>query len=250
MSVGPWWAKLAGPNGTGQDHYDNQTLPDANGNEAWVEHRQHPSEFRTPKEGMRINRILVTMALAGLALAMTGCIVTSVYPFYFEKDVAFEPALLGDWTKSQGPSEEHWKFERYGETAYLLTYTTGSDKSSVMQARIFKLRGQTFLDLFASERSDDGLFPTIPSHLLLRIDRTGPTLGMAALNYEWLEELVKKDPKTIRHHVIQMNKDKRIVLTADTRELQKFVIKHLKTEAAWKDRWELQLIPASSPARR
>ena len=198
---------------------------------------------------MKINRILATVALTGLALALTGCIVTSVYPFYFEKDVAFDPALLGDWTKGAPAREEHWKFERYGETAYLLTYTTGSDKSSVMQARLFKLRGQTFLDLFVSERSDDSLFPTIPSHLLLRIVKTGPTLTMAALNYEWLEELVKKNPKAIRHHVVQIGKDKRLVLTADTRELQKFVIKHLKTEAAWETSVELQPDSARSLSR-
>lgn len=198
---------------------------------------------------MKTNRIIGTLALAGLALALTGCIVTSVYPFYFEKDVAFEPALLGDWTKGQPPREEHWKFERFGETAYLLTYTTGSDKSSVMQARLFKLRGQTFLDLFASERSDDGLFPTIPSHLLLRVLQTGPTLNMNALNYDWLGKLLEKNPKAIRHHVVEVGRDKRLVLTADTRELQKFVVKHLKTEAAWKDDSELQLIPARSPSR-
>jgi len=198
---------------------------------------------------MKINRILATVALTGLALALTGCIVTSVYPFYFEKDVAFDPALLGDWTKGAPAREEHWKFERYGETAYLLTYTTGSDKSSVMQARLFKLRGQRFLDLYASERSDDGLFPTIPSHLLLRVLQTGPTLNINALNYDWLGKLLEKNPKAIRHHVVQVGGDKRLVLTADTAELQRFVVNHLKTQAAWKDGWELELVPTGSPSR-
>jgi len=198
---------------------------------------------------MKTDRIIGTVALTGLALALTGCIVTSVYPFYFEEDVAFEPALLGDWTKGQAPREEHWKFERAGETAYLLTYTTGSDKSSVMQARLFKLRGQSFLDLFASERSDDGLFPTIPSHLLLRVLQTGPTLSMNALNYDWLGKLLEKNPKAIRHHVVEVGRDKRLVLTADTAELQRFLVKHLKTQAAWKDDSELQLSPAGSPSR-
>jgi len=196
---------------------------------------------------MRINRILGTVALAGLALALTGCVVTSVYPFYFEKDVVFEPALLGDWTKGQS-SSEHWKFERDGGTAYRVTYTLG-EGSSVMQARLFKLRGQRFLDLYASERSGDGLFPTIPSHLLLRVLQTGPTLNMRALNYDWLGKLLDKNPKAIRHHVVEVGRDKRLVLTADTAELQRFVVKHLKTQAAWKDDSELQLTPASSPSR-
>jgi hypothetical protein len=196
---------------------------------------------------MKINRIVGTVALTGLALALTGCVVTSVYPFYFEKDVAFEPGLLGDWTKGQA-AKERWKFERDGETAYRLTYTEG-DKSSVMQARFFKLPGQTFLDLFASEPKDDGLPPAIPSHLLLRVVQTGPTLEMAALNYEWLGTLLEKNPKAIRHHVVQGSGDKRLVLTADTAELQRFVVKHLKTEAAWKDGLELQRATAMPQSR-
>ena len=34
--------------------------------------------------------------------------------------------------------------------------------------------------------------------------------------------------------------DSRLVLTADTAELQQFILKHLKTEDAWKDGFELK----------
>ena len=48
----------------------------------------------------------------GLALALaTGCVLTSVYPFYFEKDVVFEPALLGSWQKA-GQTDEQWQFTK------------------------------------------------------------------------------------------------------------------------------------------
>jgi len=185
---------------------------------------------------------------AGLALALlTGCIVTSVYPFYFEKDVVFEPALLGDWSKAP-PANEHWKFERDGETAYRLTYTE-DDKSSFMQAHLFKLHGQTFLDLFAPEAKCDVVPPAISSHTLLLVLQTGPALRMAPLNYEWLGTLLEKKPKAIRHHVVQTSGDKQLVLTADTAELQRFVVKHLKTEVAWKDTMELQPATAKPQSR-
>jgi hypothetical protein len=32
-------------------------------------------------------------AILGIALALAGCVVTSVYPYYTEKDVIFDPAL-------------------------------------------------------------------------------------------------------------------------------------------------------------
>lgn len=68
---------------------------------------------------------------------------------------------------------------------------------------------------------------------------TGPTLEMAALNCEWLGILLEQNPKAIRHQVVQGGGYKRLVLTADTAELQRFVVKHLKTEAAWVDGLEL-----------
>jgi len=193
---------------------------------------------------MKTNRIIGTVALAGLALALAGCVVSSVYPFYFEKDVVFAPALLGDWTTAK----EHWKFERQGEKAYRITYTE-CEKSSVMQAHLFQLRGQKFLDILGPEPGDYGRIPATPSHVLLRVVQTSPTLELVPLDYDWLGGLLEKHPKAIRHHIVHAGGDKRLVLTADTAELQRFVVKHLKTEAAWtwNESLELKSEPAVSP---
>ena len=196
---------------------------------------------------MKTNRIFGAAALTGLALALTGCVLTSsVYPFYFEKDVVFEPALLWDWTKGR-LSNEHWKFERDGEKAYELTYNAGGRKSRA-RAHLFRLRDQAYLDLIVPDATDDA-FPAIPTHLLLRVIQTGPTLRVAALDREWLGKLLAKNPTAIRHQVVEGGGYQRLVLTADTAELQRFVVKHLKTEAAWKGGWELELVPTSSPSR-
>ena len=75
---------------------------------------------------------------------------------------------------------------------------------------------------------------------------------MANLNYDWLRELVARNPKAIRHIVIKTGdkqEDRRVVLTADTAELQRFVIKHLKTKGAWDDSLELQMA-ATEPRSR
>ena len=75
---------------------------------------------------------------AAAAVVLAGCIVTSVYPFYTEKDAVFNSALVGEWSKTES-SEERWKFEKAGENAYRLTYVSGG-KSFTMQAHLFKLR--------------------------------------------------------------------------------------------------------------
>lgn len=191
---------------------------------------------------------LSVMLLVGGAAFLTGCLVTSVYPFYQQKDLAFEPALLGNWTNSK-EAGEHWKFEREGTNAYRLTYTSDG-KDSVMRAHFFKIGENAFLDLFTTDGSCDVQPPPIPSHFLLRVFQVSPNAKLAALNHGWLKDLLDKEPSALRHQVI-VNEDKpddsRVILTADTGELQKFILKHLKTEAAWKDDFELNR--DSSPAK-
>jgi hypothetical protein len=181
--------------------------------------------------------------LACVAAVLTSCVVTSVYPFYTEKNIFFESALLGEWTNSTA-SDQHWRFEKEGESAYRLTCTE-QNKPSVMQAQPFKLQEQLFLDLSRTNSDEEPFPPPIPSHVLLRVLETSPSLRLAPLKYDWLKGLLEENPKLLRHHLIQSGtkpEDRYFVLTADTEELQRFVLKHLKTDAAWKDVLELKRV--------
>lgn len=174
----------------------------------------------------------IALWLTGLAVLLTGCIVTSVCPFYAEKDVVFEPALLGTWQMD----EATWKFAKEGEKAYRVTYAEGG-KESVMAGHAFKLKGVLFLDL-CGQPTEEVVLPAIPSHLLLRVETAQPGLKLAPLNLEWLNGVLEQNPKALRHHRIrgeQPDHASRLVLTADTEELQAFITKHLDTKEAWKD---------------
>lgn len=199
---------------------------------------------------MKTNRIIGTLALAGFALVLAGCVVTSVYPFCFEKDLAFASALLGDWKNADKPDEQ-WRFERAGGNGYRITCASGGE-TSAFQGRVFKLQGQMFLDVTTGGWKEDIQPEPVPSHFLEHIVQLTPTVKLSALNYDWLKELLAKDPKAIRHLAIQTGEkpeDRRIVLTADTAELQRFVLKHLKTEGAWEKIVELQPAQPSSASR-
>jgi len=179
------------------------------------------------------------VSLAGCALAVTGCLVTSVYPFYTAKDVVFEPALTGSWTNASD-AEERWEFAA-NTNNYRVTYMT-KNATNVMPATLFKLHDNLFLDLFSPEMNDEVQPPPIPSHFLFRMTQIKPTVKMAPMNYEWLTGLLAENPKALRHHLIGDEKDKdkqRLVLTADTTDLQAFIVKHLGTAEAWKDPAEL-----------
>ena len=182
------------------------------------------------------------IAIITAALLLTGCVVTSVYPFYTAKDVAFDPGLLGTWTNVETAGEA-WKFEREGTNAYQLTTTSQSD-TNVMPAHRFKIGSEFFLDIATSQGLKDSEPPPIPSHVVLWLPpATNNALQIAVLDYEWLEKELTNNPHALRHYVVD-SEDKeqggRLVLTADTPELQKFITKSLKSEEAWKQRLNLK----------
>lgn len=180
--------------------------------------------------------------LSGIAAVLfAGCVVTSVCPYYTPKDLVFEPAILGTWI-NQKSDNETWRFEKSGELAYRFTMIE-SQKATLMEAHAFKLQGQLFLDIFSLEQD----IHVIPAHYLLKVTELGPALKLSDLNQDWLVDLVSKNPKAVRHHFIKTGdkpEDRRVVLLADTTELQAFILTHLKVEEAWSDKFDLRREPA------
>jgi hypothetical protein len=193
------------------------------------------------KNYMKNMKELTLPLLSAAAVILAGCVITSVYPFYGENDAVFEPALLGHWTKVQHP-EERWTFERDSGDGYQVACVS-EGKINTGQAHLFKLAGQTFLDFSAPTWKEDIQPEPVTSHTLARMTQITPTIKMSELSYEWLGQLLATNPAALRHLIIKTGdkpEDRRIVLTADTPELQRFVIRHLKTEGAWKESLGLQ----------
>lgn len=196
------------------------------------------------KNYMKAVRALRIPLLSAAAVLLGGCVVTSVDPFYRENDPIFEPALLGHWTKVQQP-DECWTFEQGNGNSYRVVC---ADKGStnIGQAYLFKLEGHTFIDFSAPTWKEEIQPEPVPSHILAHVVQLNPTLKLSVLNYDWLKELMAKDPKALRHLVVRRAENpeySRIVLTADTAELQRFVLKHLNTQAAWETGVELRADP-------
>ena len=190
--------------------------------------------LRRPTSSAERNTIMrkpIVFCLAAVAAILAGCVVTSVCPYYTQQDLVFEPAILGNWTSVNTPGEV-WRFEQRGELAYRFTLIEPS-KATVMEAHVFKLQGQSFLDISSLDRD----YHVIPAHYLLRVSQFTPTLRFTELNEMWLKDLLASHPNAVRHHFVQTSdrsEDSRVVLTAETGELQKFLIAHLSSKQAWK----------------
>lgn len=189
----------------------------------------------TSHTGQNWKIIAVFAGMLLVAGIITGCVVTSVYPYYHTKDVTFDEALLGKWIPADNTNsnaDEFWTFEKISERTYKLT--TFDNKTNHYDAVLFQLGGESFLDCLPRERNDC----MTPNHILLRVESIQPQLKMALLDYSWLSKLIEKEPRTIRHTIIP-NKagteggGENFTLTADIFELQRFILKHLKTKEAW-----------------
>src|SRR2546425_12393295 len=78
----------------------------------------------TKTKSMKTNMKKISLAmLLGLTWTLTGCIVTSVYPFYTESDVTFDPALLARRVEAEAKdnSGQIYEFKKNGEREYRLT---------------------------------------------------------------------------------------------------------------------------------
>ena len=171
------------------------------------------------------------LACAATAVLLAACI-PSVNPFYTDKDVVVDKRLLGEWQeKGNENSPEIWKFESSTNAGEFTLTVTEKGKTGDFSAHLFKLKDQQFLDLvptdcnYATDQAELVAYSMFPGHLLLHVSQIEPELKIAACDYDWLGKYLEKNPKAIECH----REGERIILTADTRALQKFVLKHLGT---------------------
>jgi hypothetical protein len=181
------------------------------------------------------NRTLI--GLVGTAVLLCSCI-PSVNPFYTDRDVIYDPRLPGVWRVAKSKGEpEVWKFESTTNRAYRLTVTDKDGKQGQFNAHLFQLKQGYFLDLipadceYATSQADLVAFSMFPGHLLVRVPQVEPQLKLAFFDFDWLEKFLEKTPKALAHH----REGDRLLLTADTRDLQKFVLKHPGKDELFKE---------------
>jgi len=178
----------------------------------------------------------------GLALTLiTGCVVNSVYPFYTAQEEVFDPALAGTWVDSDAAKEakDYWQIDQSGAKGYLLA-NVENDQTNHFEAHLFRLKENTFLDLCPTNRVESQL----PLHFLLKIEQAPNSFQFQMLDLEWLSKLLDKEPNALRHILIPENPGNtnslQLVLTADTAELQKFILTHISDTNAFTSKKEMK----------
>ena len=180
------------------------------------------------------------IAIVGVVVLLAACI-PSVNPFYTDKDVIYDQHLVGEWQeKDETNNPEMWTFEQSTNNGYKLTVVEHG-KTGEFTAHLFKLKQEQFLDLipskceFATNQADLVNYSVFAGHLIARMPQVEPNLKLAFCDFDWLLKYLDKNPGALACH----SEGNGAVLTADTRDLQKFVLKHMGTNELFKEYGEM-----------
>jgi hypothetical protein len=172
------------------------------------------------------------MIVAGLAVLMTGCLVSSLDPLYTDKEIVTDPGLVGDWAAQEG--KDAFVIRELDATSYRMIFVDENGSSDMFVLHIVQIGGERFYDLFPEgpvAGSDMRQLHFVPVHTFGRFARNGDNLRLAALDEDWTKEQLQKTPGLIPHRAI----DKQLVLTASTKQLQKFALDHVSHPKAFGD---------------
>jgi len=216
----------------------------------------------------------LVLFLAGLAFASTACL-TSLHPWFTEEDLVFEPALVGTWV-DPASEDDTWTFERQDDTTYrlittgdegkpgLFAKTTGKPKHIVaarLTARLMRLGEARYLDICAGDEWTDSSMlqhVLVNSHGLARLRLEGDALRVAFLDEDRLEAMLGDRRVVLPHEVVDVDGDadqpptrihstgRRVLLTAPTSELQRFLVTYASDSNAFETE---QVMRRRPPAR-
>lgn len=173
------------------------------------------------------------LAAAALVLVCAGCIRT-LHPLYTRDDVTFDPAIVGTWKPPEEEGKERWVFRKGGPKHYGVTQIDNEGNKGKLEARLVELDGHRFLDFYPEKPQEEEnnfyLLHLQPVHTFVKVVGTGETLRLAPMDPRWLQNYLEEHPDALEYQEVEKGPP---LLTASTKQLQKFVLKHADDEDAW-----------------
>lgn len=171
-------------------------------------------------------RSLSLLVLLVLVVLWAGCwSPPSLHRLYTEKEVVFEPSLVGVWLVDlvdDGPNKLGGLliFEDAGNNSYRILYADADDNLFEFEGHLVHLGEHVFLDTYPLRDPDTP--GVLGAHLFYRLDLEGDTLHIFFLDDDWLKTKLEAGEFLLPNESISGT----IVLTAPTPELQQFATQH------------------------
>lgn len=200
-----------------------------------------------------MKKIILTSAIALLLVFLTGCL-TTLHPIYTEKDIAYDPKLVGTWkTENQGNKgiavitnlssesavELPGNISSIKQKGYLVTYQdedgATSERYIAFLARVGK---HLYFDYFPADkkgdREIDDFFAAhfVKMHTSYRVEiSNNGSFELSQLDEGYVKKLI--DEKKIRISY-EKDADDNTVITASTKELQQYILKYGDEPSAYR----------------
>jgi hypothetical protein len=183
------------------------------------------SEPRTRRAAVRAAIGLVAALTA--AAATSGCLVLALQPAYDDASLAWDPALAGTWIDDEDRvtvaiDRGEWK-------SYRIEYEHPIEKG-VLTGYLTVIDGRQYLDVVPVRGQDYGSF-LVPVHAILRIERTGDTLTVQALDYDRFATAARKGG--LEGLAITMDQKQNALVTEPTAGLRKWLARTAATPDVW-----------------
>jgi hypothetical protein len=171
--------------------------------------------------------------------AMSSCLVSSLHPFFTQKDKYFDTTMVGNWMDGDSciwTIQPNMRFNGFMEpevhdSSYTITYYEDENKKSILTTTLFQLKGVDYVDFKPDPdedhfTSDMSSFHHVPVHTLARVQYCKDSILLYWYGDEWLNELFEQNRIRIKHETVTGFAYDRQLLTAPTDELQKFIKKY------------------------
>lgn len=212
-----------------------------------------------------LKKIFISAAV--VLLLISGCTVLSFYPLYTDDVLIRNDKILGKWQTTEGFNNtdtlvweisfnnEKWvkkhniPYDRGSRTepnkfAYtlFLYYTANPERKTEFQLHLVELDGKTYIDFFPEYWETDNSilgFHLMGVHTFAKVTIEKDSIEINWFDTDWFANKLENNKIRIKHEKNSAN----ILLTAQPKELQKFVSKYADDEDAFDADFKFTLIP-------
>ena len=212
------------------------------------------------------NSLVMKKAVVFAALMVTivsSCTVLSFYPLYTEEELIKDDRILGTWMAIDHDKDtsiweikfkdKKWRkkvnnpFDRgYKEIPNTFKYTllihnpANGLSETIFELHLVELDGKTYLDFYPEDYAlNNKILMTnlINVHTFARVE-IGEELIIQWFDSDWLKNLFDENKIRIKHE----RNDEYILLTAQPKEIQKFIMKYADQEDAFSEFMGFKLV--------
>jgi hypothetical protein len=194
-----------------------------------------------------MKQLLIIAVIIFLVTALTGCLST-LHPLFTEKDLVFDPRLLGRWKEDNGNDITTFeqgtaanfnqlpeKLRNLASKAYLITIKEQGDEVKYY-GFLTRLGKELYLDYYPCENAYQKNYDVFYKQHLTKMHsfyrlrfNNDRSFDVRLFDGDFLNKLIDNKQIRIKHEV---RFDGSYVITASTEELQQYVMKYADVEGA------------------